>query len=97
MLKRKRIRNKGKAQLSRYFKEFKQGDKISIVRDLSYNFPIPGRFQGTTGTVLNKRGESYVIELKDMNKKKTVILQAVHLKKLKDMEIKGKKIVEREK
>jgi len=90
MLKRKRIRTRGKAQLSKYFKEFKQGDKVAIIQNLSHTFPYPRRLQGLSGKVVGKRGEAYVISIKDGNKQKTIILKAVHLKKLKELSLKEK-------
>lgn len=90
MLKRKRLRTRGKAQLSEHFKEFKEGDRVAIIRDRSYQFPLPERMNGITGKIIGKRGEAYLISMKDGKKQKTVILKPIHLKKLKNNEIKEK-------
>ena len=83
MLKQRRVREKGKLRLSEYFKELKEGDKVSIIKDLAKasNFPI--RMHGKTGTVKRKQGNFFVVELNDGNKTKKLIVEATHLKKLK--------------
>jgi len=83
MLKQKEIRTRGKRNLSQYFRTFNEGDKVSLVRNLSYPAQFPRRIQGTTGVVSGKRGRAYVIKLKDGNKEKTFIIHPIHLKKLK--------------
>jgi large subunit ribosomal protein L21e len=91
MLLRKRIRDRGKAKLSKYFKELNQGDKVSIIKDFSNTFPYPKRIQGSTGEVVGKRGEAYVIKFNEGKKEKTIILKAIHLKKL------NNKVIQKEK
>lgn len=83
MLCRKRIREKGKLALSRYFKKFNEGDKVAVVRNLSYDAHFPERLQGQTGIIKGKRGRSYVIDIMMGNKKKIFIIEAIHLNKLK--------------
>ena len=83
MLKQKRIRDKGKAKLRDYFKELKNGEKVAIVRDLSKNASFSKRIQGRTGTVLGKQGNFFVIEFNDGGKKKKLVIESSHLKKLK--------------
>ncbi len=83
MNKRKSIREKGKIKLSRYFQEFKEGDRVSVGRELSLNPKFPKQLQGRSGIIKNKRGKSYIVEIKDLNKQKTYIIHPVHLKKLK--------------
>jgi len=83
MNKRKSIREKGKIKLSRYFQEFKKGDRVSVIRDLSLNPKFPKQLQGRSGIIKNKRGRSYIVKIKDLNKQKTYIIHPIHLKKLK--------------
>ncbi len=83
MLKRKSVRTGGKIKLSEYFKELKDGDRVAIVREHALQPRFPKRIQGRTGVVIGKRGEAYIIRLKDGNKEKIHIIKAVHLKKLK--------------
>lgn len=82
MLKRKRASQRGKLSLSKYFQEFDEGDKASLVREHSLKAEFPERFQGRTGVVIGKRGNSYILKIKDHNKEKTFIVRPIHLKKL---------------
>ncbi|MAG01917.1 50S ribosomal protein L21e [Candidatus Pacearchaeota archaeon] len=83
MLKRKSKRDHGKIKLSNYFKEFKEGDKVTVIRELSVQPKFPKNIQGRTGIVNNKKGSSYVVKIKDLNKEKTYIIHPVHLRGLK--------------
>jgi large subunit ribosomal protein L21e len=82
MIKRKGQRTHGKIPLSRYFQEFKIGDKVAVVRELSVNPKFPESLQGRSGTIMNKRGRYYIVDIKDLNKQKSYIIHPVHLKKL---------------
>ncbi len=82
MLKRKRIRQKGKLGLSKVFSNISIGDKVALIRDLSFNASFPERFQGRTGTVIEKQGRSLVVLVKEGSMEKKFITQKIHLKKL---------------
>ncbi len=83
MIKKKNIKTKGKLSLSKYFQEFKEGDRVAIVREHSQNPKFPKRIQGITGVVEGKRGSAYIIKIKEGNKEKTHIIKPVHLKEIK--------------
>jgi large subunit ribosomal protein L21e len=83
MLKRKNIKLRGKIRLSQYFQEFKNGEKVAIVREHSLNPAIPKRIQGLTGTIVGKRGRAYIISVKEGKQRKLHIIKPAHLKKLK--------------
>jgi len=83
MIKRKKVRTRGKLSLSRYFQEFKEGDRVGIVREHSQNPKFPARIQGITGVVEGKRGRAYIIKIKEGNKEKIHIIKPIHLKKIK--------------
>ncbi len=83
MSKRKKIRTRGKLQLSRYFQELKEGDRVSIIRESSVKSSFPKRLQGRTGLIVGKRGKAYIIKIKDQNKEKKFIIEPIHLRKLK--------------
>ena len=85
MVKGKKVREKGKVQLSKYFQEFEEGDAVSVVRELSVGAVFPKRLQGKTGSVIGKRGKSYVVKIKDINKEKQFIIEPIHLKKIKNL------------
>jgi len=82
MLKRKRIRSRGKFSFQAFFQKFKEGDSVAVVRELSQPANFPRRMQGRTGKVLDKRGSAYIVEMNDYNKKKQYIIKPIHLKKI---------------
>jgi ribosomal protein L21E len=81
MLRKKKVRERGKVRLSEYFKELKEGDRVSIVRELSQKAGFPKTIQGRTGTIEGKRGNSYVVNVR-IGKEKRFIVHPIHLKKL---------------
>ena len=82
MVKKKSVRTRGKVQLSKYFQELAIGDKVSVVREWSINSNFPERLQGRAGIVESKRGRAYVVKIKDQNKDKKFLIEAIHLKKI---------------
>lgn len=82
---RKDVRTRGKLQLSRYFQKLKAGDSVAVLREVSLVTNFPKRIQGRTGTIVGKRGKAYVIKMKDNAKEKEYIIEAIHLKKIKQI------------
>lgn len=82
MIKRKMIRDRGKIKLSRYFKNFTEGDKVAVVRELALPAGFPKRIQGRTGEVRGRRGKAYIVKMKDYDQEKTFIIEPVHLRKI---------------
>lgn len=82
MVKRKKIRTKGKLRLGRYFQEFENGEHVAIVIEQSEQPSFPKRLQGRTGVVVNKRGRAYFVKIKEQNKEKNFLINAIHLKKI---------------
>ena len=85
MSKRKKIRTRGKLQLSRYFQELKTGDSVAVVGEAAVQSKFPKRLQGRTGCVEAKRGRVYVVKIKDQNKEKKFLIEPIHLKKIKQI------------
>lgn len=83
MEKTKPLREKGKLKLSKYFQKLNDGDKVSIVKEVSIPSDFPERLQGRTGTVTGMRGKSAVIKIKDQAKEKIFLIAPIHLKKIK--------------
>ena len=83
MIKRKNQREHGKIKLSRYFQDFKQGDRVAVVRELAMIPKFPKQLQGRSGVIQSKRGSSYLVKINDLNKEKTYIIHPAHLIKLK--------------
>jgi ribosomal protein L21E len=84
MTNRKAVRTRGKLQLSRYFQEFKKGDRVAVFSERSLNPVFPKRLQGRTGKIEKKIGRNYSIKIKDQEKEKEFIISPIHLKKIKD-------------
>lgn len=82
MLNRKKLRERGKVSFSEYFKTFKAGECVALVRENSFPREFPERMQGRTGIVLKKRGSSYVVQINDLGLAKEFIVRPVHLKRL---------------
>jgi large subunit ribosomal protein L21e len=85
MAERKPVRTRGKLSLSRYFQELKEGDFVAISREASVTSNFPKRLQGITGVVENRRGKAYMIIIKDGNKEKRLLVEPIHLKKIKHL------------
>ena len=83
MLKRKRIREKRRTNLSQYFQELREGDKVTLVRNLSFKAAFSKRMHGKTGTIVGKRGKAYIVRLLNGKMYKTFTIKPIHLKKLK--------------
>ncbi len=62
-------------------KEFSIGDRVAIVpKSNMRNIPHP-RYKGRIGTIIEKRGQAYVITLKMMSARRTLIVPSIHLEK----------------
>lgn len=86
MSKRKKIKTRGKIQFERYFKEFKEGDLVSVVKERALNPKFPGKLQGRTGSIVGQRGRVYLVKIKDKSKEKKFLIEPIHLKKIKQIE-----------
>jgi large subunit ribosomal protein L21e len=80
---KKSIANRGKLSITAFLQEFKDGDKVVLKADPSYQkgmyFP---RFHGKVGVVMGRRGDSYKVDIKDFRRHKTLFVHPVHLKRL---------------
>jgi large subunit ribosomal protein L21e len=83
MLKRKNVKKQGKLELSKYFQEFKEGEKVAIVREHTLNPDLPKRIQGKTGIIVGERGKAYLVDAYDYNEKKTYVIKPANLKRIK--------------
>ncbi|MEM4325868.1 MAG: 50S ribosomal protein L21e [Candidatus Pacearchaeota archaeon] len=82
MVRGRRIRERGKISLSRYFQKINKGDRVIIKVNLAKPINFPKRMQGRTGVVEGIRGRAFIIKLKDMGKEKKFIIDPIHLKKV---------------
>ena len=74
-------RRRGIEPLGPLLYEYKEGEKVSIQINSSVHKGMPHRrFHGKIGTVLEKRGRAYVIEVKDGNLPKKILTLPNHIK-----------------
>jgi len=78
----RKLKSKGKVGMTSIFQEFNPNDKIVINLKAGHSGMPHPRYRGKHGVILNKQGNAYIIEIKDGNKKKTLISYPVHLKKV---------------
>ncbi len=88
MSKRKPVRTRGKLSLSKYFQEFKEGEAVAFVKEASVISKVSKRIQGLTGVIEGKRGKAYLVKIKDKAKEKRYLIEPIHLKKIKQIQIK---------
>ncbi|MEK6819324.1 MAG: hypothetical protein AABY10_05325, partial [Nanoarchaeota archaeon] len=65
-----------------YFKKFNDVYLVAVSRELTFPFIYSKRTNGRTCRVLEKRGEAYYVEIKDLNKPKRYLIRPIHLKKI---------------
>jgi large subunit ribosomal protein L21e len=82
-MKSKNSREKGKLRLGRYFQELQEGDIVSVDEELSLQPRFPKRLQGRTGVVIGKRGDAYLVKIRNQAKEKNFFIAPVHLRKIK--------------
>ncbi|WP_455391574.1 50S ribosomal protein L21e [[Eubacterium] cellulosolvens] len=80
----KHPRHRGLSPITRVLQEFDEGEHVNIIIDPSVHKGQPHpRFHGLTGTVLGIQGEAYLLNVKDGNKDKKLLIRPEHLRKIK--------------
>ncbi|MFN7991597.1 MAG: 50S ribosomal protein L21e [Candidatus Micrarchaeia archaeon] len=78
--KTRRLKGKSVASVAQLVRTFKVGDKV-IIDPKAIFIGMPHlRYASRHGVITEKRGKSYMVEVGDFNKKKSVICGPVHLK-----------------
>ncbi|MCJ7431796.1 50S ribosomal protein L21e [Candidatus Bathyarchaeota archaeon] len=73
-------RERGKMRLSKLLQEYQPGNRVVIKIDSSVHKGMPHkRFHGKIGTILNKRGRSYVVSVSQGEAVKEIIVRPEHL------------------
>jgi len=85
MANKKPVRTRGKIQLSRFFQKFKEGDFVAFSREKSIPVNFNKRLQGNTGIIEGKRGKAYMVKVMEGNKAKEILVEPIHLKKIKQI------------
>ncbi len=78
---REKLTQKIRPPITRFLQEFAIGQNVVITLEPSSHkgMPFP-RFKGKMGKIIAKRGKSYIVEIKDINKTKRIISRPEHLK-----------------
>jgi len=77
------LKRKERTTVNKMLAELKEGQTVQIHINSRIHEGIPfRRFQGKTGKVQEKRGRSYIVNLRDGNKAKQLIVHPAHLKEL---------------
>ncbi len=75
-----------KFKVTKYLKAFEVGSYVAVVIDPSSHKGMPHpRFHGLTGRILGKRGNAYIVEVRDGNKRKQIFARPEHLKEVRVM------------
>jgi len=77
---RRKPRERGKSGLSKILYDYKKGDKIVIKTDPSVHKGMPHRrYHGKIGVIMDNKGRSYVISVKQGNAVKEIIVRPEHI------------------
>jgi large subunit ribosomal protein L21e len=69
--------------ITKFLQNFSIGEKVVIVPEPSSQKGLPfRRFKGKVGTVIERRGRSYVVQITDGGKVKKIISRPEHLQKV---------------
>ena len=80
---RKKPRDRGMISITRALQQFVEGERVNIVIDPSIHKGMPHiRFHGQTGKIEGKQGDSYIVDITDGNKKKSLIIKPEHLRRV---------------
>ncbi len=78
---KKGIKERGLSPITRAIQEFKIGQRVHITIDPSVHKGVPHpSFHGRTAKVTGRRGKAYLLEVKDGDKFKELIVFPQHLK-----------------
>lgn len=78
------LKRRGRTTVNTMLSDLDKGQTVQININSRIHEGIPfRRFQGKTGKISGKRGRSYVVDLKDGNKAKQLVVHPAHLKELK--------------
>ncbi|MCS7115263.1 MAG: 50S ribosomal protein L21e [Nitrososphaerota archaeon] len=77
---RKKPRERGKIKLSKLLYEYQTGDGVVIKIDPSVQEGMPHRrYHGRVGTVVGRRGKSYIVSVTQGDAVKEIIVRPEHL------------------
>jgi large subunit ribosomal protein L21e len=79
----KKPRERGIHSITRALQQFENGESVDIIINPSIHKGMPCiRFQGYTGKIEGKQGNSYIVGIKDGKKHKSLIIKPEHLRRV---------------
>ncbi len=79
---RKKPRDRGNPSITRALHQFEEGESVNITINPSVHKGMPHvRFNGKTGKIEGKQGESYLVGIIRGKKHKTLIIKPDHLRR----------------
>jgi len=77
---KKNVRDKGKRRLSKILVQHQTGNRVVIKIDSSVQKGMPHRrYYGKVGTIIDKRGRSYIVNVTQGDKIKEIVVRPEHL------------------
>jgi large subunit ribosomal protein L21e len=77
---RKEPRERGRIKLSKLLYEYQPGTRVVIMIDSSVQKGTPHRrYHGKVGTILDRRGRSYIVSVTQGNSVREIIVRPEHL------------------
>lgn len=81
---RKKPRDRGIPPITRFLREFQIGEKANIVIESSSQKGVPHRrYHGKVGTIVDTRGDAYIVRVQMDKTHKDLIIRPEHLKPVK--------------
>lgn len=79
---KKSVRQKGLPSINVLLQKFDKGDRVHVKVNPSIHSAMPQkRFDGKTGVVTGKRGDCYLVKVKNIRAERIIIVHPAHLKK----------------
>jgi len=77
---KKEPRTKGKVRLSKLLREYQPGNRVVVKIDPSTQRGMPHRrFHGKAGTIVDRRGRSYIVSVSQGDEMREIIVRPEHL------------------
>ena len=76
----RKLKGKSRISVAKMVQTFKVGDNVIISPKAKYEGLPHLRYSGKQGAIIEKRGKSYIVLVKDMKSTKQIVVGPVHLK-----------------
>lgn len=77
----KMLKKDRKLTIREFMKKLNIGDKVTISIKPIYSGMPHRRYNGISGEIIGKRGNSYLVKIKNGDAEKTLIINPIHLEK----------------